>query len=63
MKKIIQREIYQYVCDECKKDMGFPVIEICFSYGSKKDGTFLEFCSDECFKKYVEELKTEGGKK
>jgi len=59
MKKLKQKEIIEYKCDNCNEIIGFPVAELEFNYGSNFDGNKFELCSDECLKKFVNDMETE----
>ena len=42
------------ICDECKKKLTYIAITCTGGYGSTTfDGETFEFCSDECFVKWV----------
>lgn len=52
-KKVIQKEIKEEFCDHCNKKGNGAYTLIC-GYGSHADGLVLDFCSENCLKKYVD---------
>jgi len=70
MKKLIQSEKYEYLCDTCGKDLlkdvyGVP-ITVEFGYGSELDGEDYHFDNYSCLLKFITaELRkqTQGGNK
>jgi len=53
VRNIIQKEEIEIKCDYCGIKQEFDVVNIDFGYGSQFDSDSLNFCSDECCKKWL----------
>jgi len=42
------------VCDNCQLFTDYIAVKIDFGYPSSRDGELKCFCSDKCFKEFVE---------
>lgn len=63
-KIVVAREKVKYICDKCKCDCSDSLaVTVDFGWRSIHDGVRLDFCSDECARKWFAKDKERHARK